>query len=96
MEAEHPGGPLMAGMHIENLKKVDGEESLLGQTHVFGVLFHVWFIRVKEDDEVQVGYDDPHNRLDDIYGLDEDGGSFNTVEVPGFEGDYVMVVYPGK
>jgi hypothetical protein len=79
---------------IEGIRPVDGEATLLGHAYVLGVLHHAWLLRVVEADGLQVAVEDPHDRLDDLHHLAGDGGPFSTVEVPGFPGQYALVIVP--
>ena len=82
--------------YIEGIRQIEGEAALLGSVYILGVLHHAWFVRVEDRDGEQVTVDDPYGRLEDFYRLDADAGPFQTVEVPGFEGEYVLVIYPGS
>jgi hypothetical protein len=77
------------------LNKCDDEEVLHGCMYFMGILCHVYFIKVEDVNGVQTAVNDPHCRLEDIYSLDSDG-AYKTVNVLGFEGEYVLVVHPGK
>ena len=79
---------------ITGLRQLDGEDTLLGTVYLFGVAHHAQFIRVKEDEETgeQVPTNDPEGRWEDVCWLYEQ--AYQTVEVPGFEGDYVLVIHP--
>jgi hypothetical protein len=79
---------------IEDIRRIDGEATLLGHAYVLGALHHAWFVQVAERPGEQVAVADPHHRLDDFHYLASDGGPFETVEVPGFPGRYVMVISP--
>ena len=100
--APDPAAPVMAGrrelcvkqLRIESLRAIEGEASLLGTVYVFGVLHHAWFVRVEEQDGDQVAVDDPHGRLEEFQQLDADRGAMQTVDVPGYPGEYVLVIYP--
>ena len=81
-------------LRIENLRAIEGEASILGTVYVFGVLHHAWFVRVEEQDGDQVAVDDPHGRLEEFQQLDVDRGAMQTVDVPGYPGEYVLVIYP--
>lgn len=66
----------------------------LGQTKIAGTLFHVELVRVREDDDsMQVPFDDT-TRLDDLDAVAQPDGPFDTIEVPGLEGEYVLYLYP--
>jgi hypothetical protein len=80
------------------LRKLPDEEVLHGCVNLLGRLHHVHCIRVTEDPETreQAAVHDPEGRLDDAYVSDPDGGPFTPVAVPGFEGEYVTVILPGK
>lgn len=90
------GSRARVGCHIEGIRKIDDEAALLGLVYVLGVLHHAWFVQVEDRGGAQVAVNDPYNRLDDFYRLDVDAGPFQTVEVPGFDGEYVLVMYPGS
>lgn len=79
---------------IESVRPIEQEAALLGTVYIFAVLHHAWFVQVVEDDGDQVAVDDPHGRLAESHQLDSDGGRMQTVQVPGYSGDYVLVVYP--
>lgn len=72
------------------------EDVLIGTLHVFGVGHFVTLVRVHRDVEgMLVGTNDPHNRLEDVLaGADE--GSPQTIELPGFEGEWVLGVDPHR
>lgn len=78
------------GTLVRNLHKIEGEEVLFGTIDALGVGFYAYFIRVEERDDEQVAVNDPYHRLDDLYALDPDAGVRPTIEVPGFEGEYVV------
>jgi hypothetical protein len=81
-------------LRIEGLRAIEGEASMLGTVYILGVLHHAWFVRVEEQDGDQVAVDDPHGRLEDFQQLDADRGSMQTVNVPGYPGEYIVVIYP--
>jgi hypothetical protein len=81
-------------LRIESLRAIEGEASILGTVYVFGVLHHAWFVRVEGQDGDQVAVDDPHGRLEEFQQLDADRGAMQTVDVPGYPGEYVLVIYP--
>lgn len=83
-------------LQIESIRRIDGEAALLGHAYILGVLHHAWFVHVEDRDGEQIPVDDPYCRLEDFYRLDADAGPLRTVEVSGFEGDYVVVIYPGS
>ena|SRR5450755_1615692 len=93
-----PGAPPAvaepAALLIEGLRAIQGEGSLLGTVYAFGVLHHAWFVLVEEQDGDQVAVDDPHGRLEEFQQLDADRGAMQTVDVPGYPGQYVLVIYP--
>ena len=45
-----------------------------------------------EEGSEQVAVKDPYDRLGDVQRLNE--GRLLTVKVPGYEGDYAMVIFP--
>jgi hypothetical protein len=79
---------------IQDVHPVDDEAALLGHVFIHGVMHHAWFVQVEERDGDQVAVNDPCNRLEEFQQLDADAGRFQTVEVPGFPGEYVLVIYP--
>lgn len=78
----------------------DGEENehcLLGMAKIFGTYFHVTAVRVTTDrEDCQVAVYDPSGRLDDIYEVDPYGGPYRSVQIPGFDGDWVLCLTPHK
>ena len=80
---------------IDGIRRLDDEATLLGHAYVVGVLHHAWLVQVAENGGEQIAVDDPHHRLDDLHYLAGDGGPFETIEVPGFPGRYVLVIAPG-
>ena len=81
---------------VFDLRKLEDEETLLGRVHFCGGNAHVLFLRVEGGDEgvlLQRPVRDPHGRWD-AFTEAEPEGAFQTVEVPGFEGDYVFMVTP--
>ena len=83
-----------AAFSIENVRPIEGEGALLGTAYILGVLHHAWFVEVMVEDDDQVAVDDPHGRLAEFQQLDADAGRMQTVQVPGYPGDYVLVIYP--
>jgi len=83
---------------LQNLIDLRPEEACLkAVTDILDVSHHVYFIEVKEaevDEEgsEQVAVKDPYDRLGDVQRLNE--GRLLTVKVPGYEGDYAMVIFP--
>jgi hypothetical protein len=77
---------------IGNIRKLDGEETLLGTINILGVEHHIEFIRVEEQGGLQESVNDPHDRFADMQSAYE--GYYQTVHVPGFEGEYVVSVLP--
>jgi len=78
---------------LEKLAWLQGEDVLFGCVTLFGVKHHVTIVRVMQDEMgYQVGTRDPEERLDDVLkGADCSG---YTVELPGFEGEWVLGVDP--
>jgi hypothetical protein len=81
---------------IEGIRQIDDEAALLGRVYILGILHHAWFVQVEDRGGEQVAVNDPYGRLEDFYRLDLEVGAFQTVEVPGFPGEYVLVIYPGS
>jgi hypothetical protein len=61
-------------------------------TEVFGVYHHVYFIKVTNEDGMQEAVNDSHGYYQDMQCLN--AGTLCTVEVPGYPGRYVMVLFP--
>ena len=65
----------------------------IGSCTIAGTMFHVEALRVKRDEnDCQIGSDDPHDRYADVCALDEN--AFQTIEIHGLEGDWVLWVRP--
>jgi hypothetical protein len=83
---------------LENVVDLRPEEACLkAVTDILNVPHHVYFIEVQDcqtDGEVgeQVAVNDPYDRLGDVQRLHE--GRLLTVKVPGFDGSYVLVIFP--
>jgi len=86
---------------FERLLDLRPEEACVrAVTEILDVPHHVYFIEVKDvpnDDgeEIfteQVAVSDPFDRLGDVQRLND--GRLLTVRVPGYEGDYAMVIFP--
>jgi hypothetical protein len=74
----------------------DNEATMLGTLRIYGVNHHVTAIQVTDDDEgYQTAVNDPYGRLDDAYAADADG-IFQTVEIPGYPGEWVLHITPYK
>lgn len=90
-------GQKLAGMFgkLETLRWLNEEDCLLGTVFIFGVPHHVTFVRVHFNvDDVLEATNDPHKRLDDILSDSDYDGTPQTVELPGFEGEWVIGVDP--
>jgi hypothetical protein len=80
------------GGTLEKLTWLGGEDCLLGCVRLVRAPHHLTLVRVHTVDGVQEATRDPHNRLDDVLrGADSAG---DTVELPGFEGEWVLGVDP--
>jgi hypothetical protein len=90
------GGAARIAGHVEGIRQIDDEAALLGRVYILGVLHHAWFVQVQYRCGEQVAVNDPYDRLNDFYRLDTEIGAFQTVAVPGFPGEYVLVIYPGS
>ena len=82
------------GDELDELKEF---ENFLGCCDILGVLHHVSFIRVTERDGHIVPFNDPRDRLSDIYAVaGEDGCAVPVTDPPGLPpGDYAVIIYPG-
>jgi len=81
------------GGTLEKLTWLEGEDVLLGCIILLNVRHHVTLVRVHTVDGMQEPTRDPHGRLEDILAGDYDGVP-ETVELPGFEGEWVLGVDP--
>lgn len=79
---------------IYDLRSLRDEEphNYLGKVDIFNVPHHVFLVRVKTVDGMQMAVSDPYNRLDDATAGDP--GYAHTVEVPGLPGEYVIFIQP--
>jgi hypothetical protein len=79
---------------VYDLRRLDGEATLLGKVELFGVTHHVLFVEVAVvDGHLQGPVNDPHNRYEDLQTL-VGGGFLSAVSVPGWPGSYVASVFP--
>ena len=83
-----------AGGFIQWRAEPDDDEAVLfGTLLLLRTSHHVAAIQVREDEDGnQVAVKDPYGRLDDAYHVDN--VRFQTVTLPGREGDWVLVVTP--
>lgn len=74
---------------------VPEDAALLATTHILGVPFHVQAIQVAiEDGNGYAAVDDCfQEELEAAYDISGDS-PFCTVEIPGHDGDYVLLIYP--
>ncbi len=80
---------------LENLVDLRPEEACLkAVTEILGVPHHVYLIEVQEEADAteQVAVHDPYDRLGDLQRFNE--GRLLPVQVLGYSGDYVAVVFP--
>jgi hypothetical protein len=83
---------------LQNLHDLGPEEACLkAVTDILEVPHHVYLIEVQDIQEEegetdQVAVHDPYGRLGDVQRLNE--GRLLTVKVPGYGGDYVLVIFP--
>jgi hypothetical protein len=73
-----------------------GEPTILRRHDValFGQDLHIYAVRVNDDDEPQEAVHDPCHRLDSLYQMDEPGEPFQSIEIDGFPGRWVLVISP--
>jgi len=85
---------IVYGTKVKGLARNEGDgECLFGTTDIFGTRCYIHFIRVQRDEEnVQQPVDDPNGRFTDLLKIDGEI-TFQEVEVPGFEGNYVFFAY---
>jgi len=71
---------------------------LLGRVELFGVLFHVDLIRVVRDEfgfqDVPEDSDDVVHEVWDAMQTYTEDAAFQTVAVPGLDGEFLMFIYP--
>jgi hypothetical protein len=73
----------------------EDEDTIHGTVVLLGVSHHAQFIRVTEDgDGVQVPTRDPHERYADMQRIYD--VNYQTVQIPGFEGNWVLLIHPGE
>jgi hypothetical protein len=78
---------------------VDGatdDDHLLGIVTILGVNHHVCFLKVHVVDGIQQPVRRSTEMLDELTILVNPGGPFDTVEIPGHEGEYVCWVEPSS
>ncbi len=88
------------GTTIELFTKLDEEDVFKGMTTFCGVPCHVYFIRVHNVEHPgyieQEAVGDPYGRFGDLRNLDPEMPAFGTVEIPGYDGEYVLCLFPGE
>jgi hypothetical protein len=83
---------------LDRLTDLGPEEACLrAVTEVLGVPHHVFLIAVQEvahadGSNEQVAVRDPYDRLGDVLRFNEE--RLATVRVPGYPGEYVLVIFP--
>ena len=78
---------------IKDLKTLEPEEAgLLGTIWIYGVPHHIHFIEVRVVDDMQEPVKDPYGRYEDMQRAYD--GYYTPVKVPGYTGDYVVMVLP--
>lgn len=82
------------GGMLKKLAWLRGEDCLLGNILILRTMHFLTCVRVEyKDGEGYVGTRDPEGRLDDVLRMAHDGGP-ETVELPGFEGEWVICIDP--
>ena len=95
-------------MEVDNIRNIQQcpDGYLLGTTTIASVDFHCLFIRVRQNEDTGEQFvdlpTDEDGEVDDrecigqiwedMCGLDE--GPFQTIQVPGYEGTWVLVIHP--
>jgi hypothetical protein len=74
-------------------RRARDEDYLIGGLRIGSVNFHAEAIRVHEVEDIQEATNDPNHRLDDLSSLCGDG-AFETVEIDGFPGRWVVYITP--
>lgn len=84
------------GLRLEHLRPfdLDEEDNLLGSAYIAGAVFHVELISVTKGDGEQEATRDPHGRLADYLDAINPDGGFQTIELQGLPGQWVLIVYP--
>lgn len=82
---------LASGYRIEGLEKEDGV--VQGRIYVDGQHYHLVAVAVHEIDGLQTPVDDPNEWYHSIGNLND--SAMTTIKIPGFEGNYVIAIYPG-
>lgn len=80
---------------ITNIEAEHEGHILNGMLTLLGAPHHVTFIRVKEGDNIEPcdeAHPDVKSRFDDMQQFFE--GAYETVELPGMSGRYVMFAFP--
>ena len=87
---EIPGTPPIT---IYARPNFDEEEVITGIIELFGISCHIQFIRVAYDEEnVQYATKDPNGWFLTLLGVDDI--AFRTFELPGYEGEWVLLITP--
>ena len=80
-------------LNITDVWVEDDGNRLLGTVHLFGRHFHAEFLKVANDgDGHQKGCGEYAELYERLQTYDGDSDDFTTVFVPGFEGEYVLVI----
>ena len=80
-------------LDARDLQNTEGE-NYGGSVTINGTGFHVTAVKVKNTrDGYQEAVDDPYNRLESFFQLD-DQGRFETVKIRGLRGEFVVVISP--
>jgi hypothetical protein len=82
---------------LSNLSYLDDEDVMLGTVHIFRTAHHVQLVKVRRgEDGMLEGTCDPENRLEEVYAAGGYDGSPQTVDLPGFDGEWVVTVTPHR
>ena len=83
-------------IQIENWLRIDDGDVLLGRaTSSRRYSLHAYAVRVVVDSNgIQVATNDPENRFEDMATFDSPDGAYETVEIEGHEGDWVIWLIP--
>ena len=84
-------------LNITDVWVEDEGNRLLGTVKLFGMNFHAEFLRVGVFGECQMGVGSGgcHDVFEKLMAFDDDG-AFQTFQLPGFDGDWVLVIAPYK
>lgn len=99
---DYPNAINIRGTWFKSFVVVDDEDDapgdppgvIKGVMDIAGADCHVYFIRVEQSpDGEQHAVRDLYNRYGDLLALDTDAPGFETIELPGYAGDWVLFAH---